>query len=86
MAETLEQLVNNVRTIQDALERKGEIATALALCKVLSGYHESSTEAIGELVRALARCQAVWETRLEPPLVQLVRRSIQDGNRMLNSK
>lgn len=51
--QTVADAVAEVRALQNSLEERGELASALRLCKALSGYYATSSEALIAMLEAL---------------------------------
>jgi hypothetical protein len=83
MADTVQELVNEVRAVQQELESAGELQTALALCKVLAGYYTTSTEAVGEILQVMSATAGVWEGTLAPQTSRRARAIVSDARRFL---
>lgn len=52
--QTVQDAVSEVRDLQNSLEARGELAGALSLCKALSGFYTTSSEALMGMIEALA--------------------------------
>lgn len=82
--QTVQDAVAEVRELQNSLEGRGELAGALCLCKALSGFYATSSEALIGMLEALADERAKKgytqaETRRAEWLVAEMRRLLNLG-------
>lgn len=82
--ENLQDVVNEVRQLQDALERCGELRAALTLCKAVGGYYTTSSEALMGVLDALRETSRDWMRVLEPQEVRRAQQIVQAATKLLN--
>ena len=84
MIENLQDVVTEVRQLQDTLERRGELRASLTLCKAVGDYYTTSSEALMGILDALRSTSREWMLVLEPQEVRRTQQVVQAATKLLN--